>query len=68
VHGQGYGTEAASAVVGAARATGRSRIWASVREWNAPSLRVLFRLGFADSGRRLLDNERGHSLWMTIEL
>lgn len=31
VHGQGYATEAARAVLDAARATGRSRVWASVR-------------------------------------
>jgi ribosomal-protein-alanine N-acetyltransferase len=68
VHGRGYATEAASAVLVAARATGRRRIWASVREWNLPSLRVLARLGFSDSGRRLIDTERGDTLWMTLEL
>jgi ribosomal-protein-alanine N-acetyltransferase len=68
VHGQGYATEAAGAVLDAARATGRSRIWASVREWNAPSKHVLARLGFSDSGRRLIDADRGDTLWMTLEL
>jgi ribosomal-protein-alanine N-acetyltransferase len=68
VHGQGYATEAAGAVLDAARATGRSRIWASVREWNAPSLKVLARLGFSDNGRRLVDADLGDTLWMTVEL
>jgi RimJ/RimL family protein N-acetyltransferase len=66
--GQGYATEASRAVLVAARATGRSRIWASVREWNAPSLRLLARLGFSDSGRRQIDHQRGDTLWMTLEL
>jgi len=41
VHGQGYATEAARAVLAAAFATGRRRLWSTVRAWNAPSLRVL---------------------------
>ncbi|MGY1841437.1 MULTISPECIES: GNAT family N-acetyltransferase [unclassified Modestobacter] len=45
-HGQGYATEAARAVLDAAFATGRPRIWSTVRAWNAPSLRVLEKLGF----------------------
>ena len=45
-HGAGYATEAAQAVLDAALATGRRRIWATVRPWNAPSLRVLEKLGF----------------------
>ncbi|GAA4094812.1 GNAT family N-acetyltransferase [Nonomuraea soli] len=35
-HGHGYATEAARAVVEAAARTGRRRLWATVREWNAP--------------------------------
>ncbi|BDY26686.1 hypothetical protein hbim_00601 [Mycolicibacterium mageritense] len=45
-HGHGYATEAAHAVMGAAFATGRTRIWSTVGAWNAPSLRVLEKLGF----------------------
>jgi RimJ/RimL family protein N-acetyltransferase len=45
-HGHGYATEAARAVVEAAFATGRRRLWATVRAWNAPSFRVLDKLGF----------------------
>jgi RimJ/RimL family protein N-acetyltransferase len=45
-HGHGYATEAASAVRDAAFATGRTRLWATVGAWNAPSFRVLEKLGF----------------------
>ena len=67
-HGHGYATEAARAVVEAAAGTGRSRIWATVREWNAASFRVLAKLDFYDSGRRTVDAERGDSVWMTRRL
>ena len=40
VHGHGYATEAATAVLAAAIATGRTRLWSTVRTWNVPSLRV----------------------------
>jgi len=53
VHRQGYATEAASAVVDAAIATGRRRLWSTVRAWNTASLRVLDKIGF----------ERHHSTW-----
>lgn len=66
--GQGFATESARAVLGAAREAGRTRVWASVREWNAPSFRVLSKLGFTDSGRRDLDPDHGDSVWMTIDL
>lgn len=52
-HGRGYATEAAVAVVEAAMHTGRSRLWSTVRMWNAPSFRVLEKLGFT----------RHHSVW-----
>jgi RimJ/RimL family protein N-acetyltransferase len=45
-HGHGYATEAARAVLDAAVATGRKRLWATVGTCNAPSLRVLEKLGF----------------------
>ena len=44
--GRGYATEAAGAVLGAAFATGRTRVRATVRARNAPSLRVLEKLAF----------------------
>lgn len=68
VHGQGYATEAALAVVDAARVTGRSRLWASVFEWNAPSLTLLRRLGFSLSGHRSVDADRGDTVWLTLDL
>jgi RimJ/RimL family protein N-acetyltransferase len=44
--GHGYATEAAGGVIEAAFATGRDRLWATVGSWNAPSFRVLKRMGF----------------------
>jgi RimJ/RimL family protein N-acetyltransferase len=66
--GHGYATEAAGAVIAAARETGRTRLWATVREWNVASLRVLEKHDFIDSGRRTLDRERGDTVWMTLDL
>jgi len=45
-HGSGYATEAARALVEAATATGRRRLWSTVRPWNVASLRVLDKIGF----------------------
>ncbi|SDP00244.1 Protein N-acetyltransferase, RimJ/RimL family [Nakamurella panacisegetis] len=45
-HGCGYATEAARAMVEAAKATGRRRLWSTVGDWNTASLRVLDKLGF----------------------
>ncbi|MFG1616568.1 GNAT family N-acetyltransferase [Nonomuraea wenchangensis] len=64
-HGRGYATEAARAVMEAAARTGRRRLWATVREWNAPSFRVLGKLGFHHSGRVTEDAEHGDTIWMT---
>ncbi len=36
--GLGYATEASQALLDAAFATGRDRIWSTVRAWNAPAL------------------------------
>jgi RimJ/RimL family protein N-acetyltransferase len=68
VHGNGFATEAASIVVAEAAATGRRRLWATVREWNTPSFRVLEKVGFHDSGRVTPDPDRGDSIWMTRDL
>ncbi len=46
VMGRGYATEAARAVLEAAVTTGRTRLWSTVGSWNAPSFRVLEKLGF----------------------
>lgn len=68
VHGHGYATEAARAVVEAAAATGRKRLWATVREWNTPSFRVLEKLAFHRTDRITEDLARGNSIWMTRTL
>ena len=64
-HGHGYATEAARAVVEAAVQTGRRRLWATVREWNTASFRVLEKLDFHRSDRITEDTERGNTIWMT---
>ena len=60
--GLGYATEAARAVVDAAAATGRRRLWATVRPWNRASLRVLDKIGFAPTSR-LTRDDFGEVLW-----
>lgn len=67
-HGHGYATEAARAVVEAAAKTGRQRLWATVRDWNAASFRVLEKLGFYRSDRVTPDPDRGDTIWMTRDL
>ena len=64
--GQGQATEAAQAVVEAARATGRARLWATIRTWNVRSLRVIEKLGF-HRDRSSVD-DRGDLVWMTRAL
>jgi RimJ/RimL family protein N-acetyltransferase len=66
-HGRGIATEAAAAVVRAADAAGFPRLHATVRAWNAPSLRVLGKLGFAPTGRVDPDPERGDTIWLVRE-
>jgi RimJ/RimL family protein N-acetyltransferase len=65
-HGNGYATEAAIAVVEAARATGRERLWSTVRAWNTPSFRVLDKLGFRRD--HSTSDERGEIVWSVLEL
>ncbi|MFD5875406.1 GNAT family N-acetyltransferase [Streptomyces sp. NPDC060322] len=66
VHGCGYATEAARAVLDAAAATGRKRLWATVGTWNAPSLRVLEKLGFERD--HVSTEENGEVVWLTRSL
>ena len=68
LHGQGIATEAARAVVEAARATGRVRLWSTVRRWNTASARVLVKAGFRESGRVTPDPENGDTIWMVRDL
>ncbi|WP_406395210.1 GNAT family N-acetyltransferase [Streptomyces sp. NBC_00887] len=65
-HGRGYATEAAGAVLDAALATGRKRLWSTVGAWNTPSLRVLERLGFERDHVATEDN--GEVVWLTRSL
>ena len=60
--GHGYATEAAGAVIEAAFATGRERLWATVGTWNAPSFRVLEKNGFHAHHNGC--GERGEFVWM----
>ncbi len=61
-HGYGYATEAASAVLEAAFATGRQRVWATVPTWNTPSIRVLKKIGFRYDHR--ISDEQGAVMHM----
>ncbi|MGW6393917.1 GNAT family N-acetyltransferase [Streptomyces sp. NPDC055103] len=65
-HGRGYATEAAAAVLEAAVATGRKRLWSTVGTWNTPSLRVLEKLGFERD--HLSMEENGEVVWLTRSL
>lgn len=65
--GAGYATEAADAVVHAAGATGRRRLWATVRPWNDASFRVLGKVGFERTERTTTD-DFGDIVWWTREL
>ncbi|MEY9846550.1 GNAT family N-acetyltransferase [Streptacidiphilus sp. MAP5-3] len=67
VHGNGYATEAARVVVEAAAATGRQRLWATVGGWNAPSFRVLEKVGF-ERDHVTLDEKGRDRVWMTRTL
>ncbi|MFD3809342.1 GNAT family N-acetyltransferase [Streptomyces sp. NPDC058619] len=65
-HGRGYATEAARAVLDAAVATGRTRLWSTVGAWNTPSLRVLEKLGFERD--RTSTNDSGEVVWLSRSL
>ncbi|MCY0935659.1 GNAT family N-acetyltransferase [Streptomyces sp. H34-S4] len=65
-HGRGYATEAAGAVLDAAVATGRKRLWSTVGTWNTPSLRVLEKLGFERD--RVSTEDSGEVAWLTRPL
>ncbi|MFB7586066.1 GNAT family N-acetyltransferase [Streptomyces sp. NPDC056169] len=65
-HGRGYATEAAGAVLEAAVATGRKRLWSTVGSWNTPSLRVLEKLGFERDRVTMEDN--GEVVWLNRPL
>ncbi|SEF32440.1 Acetyltransferase (GNAT) domain-containing protein [Amycolatopsis pretoriensis] len=62
-HGRGYATEAADAVLGAAEATGRNRLWATVGAGNTASFRVLEKLGFVRD--HVSAEDSGEIVWLT---
>lgn len=66
--GQGYATEASRAVLAWARSSGHRRLWATVRDWNVASRRVLTKLGFTETDRIEPDDRYGDSLFMTKKL
>ncbi len=68
VWGQGYATEAASAVLDWARASGRERLWATVWDWNTASRRVLAKLGFTETGRTEVDRLHGTTVFTAVRL
>ncbi len=61
-HGRGYATEAGRAVVAWAAEAGYPRLWATVRDWNAASRRVLEKLGFRETGQVEPDPVHGDNL------
>ncbi len=65
-HSHGYATEAAHAICTAATTTDRTRLWSTVRTWNAPSFRVLEKLGFTRD--HLSTDEGGEIVWLTRAL
>lgn len=66
VHNKGYATEAASAILREAVATGRHRLWSTVRAWNTASFRVLEKIGF--ERHHSTWDERGEVVWNVREL
>jgi RimJ/RimL family protein N-acetyltransferase len=65
-HGHGYATEAAQALVAAAAATGRHRVWSTVRAWNTPSFRVLEKIGFRRD--HSVTDDRGDLVYLVRDL
>ncbi|MDC7120464.1 GNAT family N-acetyltransferase [Cellulomonas fimi] len=64
-HGHGYATEGSRALVAAAFATGRTRLWSTVRPWNVSSLRVLDRVGFRRS--HTTSDVEGEIVWHVLD-
>jgi RimJ/RimL family protein N-acetyltransferase len=62
----GYATEATAAIVETARATGRRRLWSTVRSWNTPSFRMLEKLGFRRD--HTTTDDRGDVVWNVLDL
>lgn len=67
-HNRNYATEAATAVLAQVAELGYQRVWATVWDWNAPSLRVLEKLGFVDSGRADPATAQGRTILLVARL
>lgn len=67
-YGCGYATEAGRAVVTWAGEAGYERLWATVRDWNGASRRVLEKLGFRETGHVEPDAVHGDSVLTVWEL
>ncbi|WP_354174169.1 GNAT family N-acetyltransferase [Arthrobacter sp. UYEF36] len=65
---QGFATEASWAILERAQASGYRRLWATVRDWNTASRRVLDKLGFVETGQVEPDAVHGDSLFTTRTL
>lgn len=65
-HGRGYATEAAAAVIEAARATGRRRLWSTVGDWNDASFRVLEKCGFRRD--HTVPGDSGELVYLVLDL
>lgn len=65
VWGRGYATEASLAVLNWARRSGYRRLWATVREWNTASRRVLDKVGFTETERVESCEVYGNTLFTT---
>lgn len=63
--GCGYATEASQALLEAAFATGRTRMWSTVRSWNDPSLQVLYKLGFRRD--HSTTDADGEVIWLKLD-
>ncbi|WP_199510001.1 GNAT family N-acetyltransferase [Nucisporomicrobium flavum] len=64
----GYATEASLAILDWAKSSGYERLWATVREWNVASRRVLARVGFTETDRKETDAVYGTTLFLTTPL
>lgn len=68
VRGQGYAIEASLAVMSWAKESSYRRLWATLREWNTASRRVMVKLDFAKTSRVEPDNTYGDSLFYMRDL
>ncbi|MFD7710797.1 GNAT family N-acetyltransferase [Streptomyces sp. NPDC059785] len=68
VQRQGYATEASLAVLDWAKSSGHQRLWATVWDWNTASRRVLAKIGFTETDRRIVDAAYGTTLFTTRRL